>query len=550
MSRKKTFNKNTQDFRAKTRSVGKEKTPEDKVAKLSGKGHHIIVQGADNDPSWYNNLKPAVSDYANIPFNIPTGATFSLGKGDSASVDQKSTIRSVPGIMTFEVMPTIGSAQLPTDGVNLGATQLYSMIRKANSGAKNYDPSDVMLTLLAMDSAYMLYEYLLRAYRSIGVYNTMNRYEPNALLYAQGFGPEISTQIADFRGLLDLFAYQLGSINIPDVFSFVRRHSWLFSHVYCDSESAKAQLYLYMPAGFYKYTEGQAGEPTSLQYLEWKDLFGSDEITDLSVVKSAIDTIMQPILGSQDIGLISGDIAKAFGEANFIKIQPVADHEALVPEFNLEVIEQMVNCDIISYNVAADHNAAIVVDNSSTTSGPFLTQKIYINVDKNVGYMSSGVSYRQRMLTTHNQNVSPDDVMVMTRLMANVDRNNSLLAACGSDVVVGCKIWTMGHTGTSLSLKPNITTVHQDLVAPSASGTAIEVQFLKSLAAMENFDYHPCLYFWSADPINVNNPINLQGYFQSLDNYTVLGDEQLRNIHHVAILSMFNCDGYDMSVTK
>lgn len=544
MSRKKTFNKKNNDFQGKRRPASQEQTATDKISKFGGNNHHIIVQGSDNDPSWYNNIVPAVNDYANIPFNIPTGASFSLGKGDDATVAQTSMIRGVPGIMTFEVMPTIGSAQAPTDGVNLGATQLYAMIRKANSGARNYDPSDVMLTVLAMDSAYMLYEYLLRAYRSIGVYNSMNRYEPNALLYAQGFGSEISTQMADFRGLLDLFAYQLGSINIPDVFSFVRRHSWLFSHIYCDSDSTKAQLYLYMPAGFYKYTEGQAGEPTSLKYVTWSELFGNDVVTNLDVIKNAIDTIMQPILGSQDIGLISGDIAKAFGDSNFIKIQPVADHEAIVPEFNLEVIEQMVNCDIIAYDHSFENNAQITVDNSSTVSGPFLKQSVHIKVDELGNKLRSGIAYRQRLLTTHNQNVTPDDVMVMTRLMANVDRNSQQLAACGSDIVVKCNIWSMAYKGTILKPLPTFRTITQDFLAPQVTEPA-DYAIVYALSELECFDYHPALYFWTK-----TDKLSLGAYFQSVDNYTVLNDEQLRNIHHVAILSMFTCDGFSIEVTK
>lgn len=545
MSRKRTFNKDTKDFRSKDRNLGKGKAFEDKSAKFSSKGHHVIVQGSDNDPSWYDNIKPAVSDYANIPFNIPTGTKFTLGKGDDSVVNQSSTVRNVPGIMTFDVMPTIGAAQQPTDAVNLGATQLYSMIRKANSGAKNYDPSDVMLTVLAMDSAYMLYEYLLRAYRSIGVYNTMNRFEPNALLYAQGFGSNISTQMADFRGLLDLFAYQLGSINIPDVFSFVRRHSWLFSHVYRDSENPKAQLYLYMPAGFYRYTEGQAGEPTSLKYMKWSDLFkGGDVITDLSTVRDAIDTIMQPILGSQDIGLISGDIAKAFGEDKFIKIQPVADHEALEPEFNLEVIEQMVNSDILTYSVSAENNAAITVDNSSTVSGPYLKQTINLIVGQNEPNIKCGVAYRQRLLTTHIQDVTPDDVMVMTRMMANVDKDKKIVTSCGSDIVIGCHIWELEGPGDTLSSNPVQIVVNQDYVNSPNTGDSSKYA-VGALTAMECFDYHPCLYFWTlVDKLYFNH------FFQAVDNYTVLGDEQLRNIHHVAILSMFTCDGFDISVSK
>lgn len=543
MSRRKTFNKDNKDFRVKGRTSDQEKANTNKIQKLGGNNHHVIVQGSDNDRNWYNRIIPAVNDYANIPFNIPTGASFSLGKGDNAVSDQASMIKGIPGIMTFEVMPTVGAAKAPTDGINLGATQLYSMIRKANSGAKNYDPSDVMLTVLAMDSAYMLYEYLLRAYRSIGVYNSMNRYEPNALLYAQGFGSEISTQMADFRGLLDLFAYQLGSINIPDVFSFVRRHSWLYSHVYCDSDNPKAQLYMYMPAGFYKYTEGQAGAPTSLKYVTWRELFGADVITDLSTIRNAIDTIMQPILGSQDIGIISGDIAKAFDAAGFIKIQPVADHEALEPSFNLEVIEQMVNCDILSYDNNWDNNAEITVDNSSTVSGPFLTQSVHLNVDATESSFLSGVAYRQRLLTTHIQDVTPDDVMVMTRMMANVDRNNKTLAACGSDIVVNCKIWKMDYDGTVLKPVPIIKTVKQDIA--SGSSGMIGMQTMETIAAMECFDYHPAMYFWTKV-----DKLYFSSCFQSVDNYTVLGDEQLRNIHHVAILSMFTCDGFSIAVTK
>ena len=254
---------------------------------------------------------------------------------------------------------------------------MYTIVRKANSGAVNYDKTDLMMTIIAMDNAYMLYEILLRAYRTIGKYDPNSRYMPDGLMFAQGFAPALQSELANFRGVLDLFCYQLGSINIPDEFDFIKRHSWMFTNVYADAASSKAQLYMYKPNGLYVWKEGSGNKPTYLEWTPWANLFNTGEpISTVDQIQYAIDKVMQPILGSADIGTISGDIAKAFNESGMIQFQPVSQYEAIEPVYSMEVIQQMMNSFIVGTELhtgtTGKYNANdVYVDYSNTTSGPF-----------------------------------------------------------------------------------------------------------------------------------------------------------------------------------
>lgn len=342
---------------------------------------HVVTKGrSDNDPSWYTHLYAYASDVGNFNYNVPVGTQFNpftgvtVKSGDAAvAIDPSLSTQAtrVPGIMTLSVLPSIGVASDATAAPNVAAQQLYTIVRKANSGAVNYDKTDLMMMILAMDSAYMLYEELLRAYRCIGTYNPMNRYQPNALLYALGYDADLQNNLADFKGILDLMCYQLGSINVPDQFDFITRHSWLFTNVYADAPGEKAQMYAYVPAGYFVWTEGTDSKPTYLKYVTRSELFGKQRVGDLNQIRKAINALLQPLLGSSDVGTMSGDLAKAFSDGGMIKFQPVSTYEAVAPVYSEEVLIQIMNTLPVPVDIA-NGKYDITVNNKDLVSGPYL----------------------------------------------------------------------------------------------------------------------------------------------------------------------------------
>lgn len=546
---------------------------EDCKSMAAGSMPHVVTDSkASNDPSWYTHIYPLAKDVASLSFNIPTGQIFDATlhasteypdgwEGSKFSWDTTPGLPTygyytVPGIMMLEVTPILGSCMGPNDAANIAAQEEYTMVRKANSGAINYDKTDLMMLNIAMDSAYMLYEYLLRGYRTYGMYATMNRYMPDALLQAQGFSPALSNQLANFRTMLDMFAYSLASINIPDQFDFIKRHSWMFTHVYKDSPLDKASMYLFRPDGFYVWTEGQDNKPTYLDYTQRKFLFdlGSDTdlIGSLDQIQNAIDKIMTPILGSQDVGTISGDVAKAFGEGGMIKIRPVEDHEALTPVFDMEVISQIENARIFH----APANLNIVQQLSDTIAGPYLQQDIRLN-------NFDGVKrFLKPLLNLHSASPTPEEIVVATRLIGTV--GDPLISgndyyfgvdSMGTEIITSCHIYQFSISPTNGSRVLRDIKVYQempvgDLPTSNSSMIAAKAANLALVStAITAFSHHPTIYLighqfdqWD----RVNNPGVFAGVLQDYDNYVWLEPDNIRHMNTAAVLSEFAVKDYPM----
>lgn len=72
---------------------------------------------------------------------------------------------AIPGIMTLTFVASIGNSRSgEANGINIASKAIYSYIRNTNSGARNYDPVDLQLYLLAMDSLYIYYATLCKIY--------------------------------------------------------------------------------------------------------------------------------------------------------------------------------------------------------------------------------------------------------------------------------------------------------------------------------------------------------------------------------------------------
>nr|AVX53575.1 putative capsid [Marmot picobirnavirus] len=502
---------------------GEDQVENSKIGVSNQRPNILSGKQVNNDPQWYNHIYNNTINVGNLPFNIPVGTKFNILRED-AQYTSSETATQIPGIMTISLIPTIGPAQTAVDPVNIAAQQIYTLTRKANSGAINYDKTDLMMTILAMDSAYMLYEILLRAYRTIGSYNYMNRYLPDTLMNAQGFSVDLYQSMADFRALLDLFAYRLASINIPDQFDFISRHSWLFSNIYKDAPTDKGQLYAFIPEGVYMWSEGNEGTKTHLEFVSFMTLFDTSAhgglVRDLSQVAHAIDMIMNPILGSQDVATISGDIAKAFGENGVIKITPIEDYAYLEPVYDMEVITQMANLNMIDHYSGI---GSIEQELSSTVNGPYLTQTIMANPTP------QPFSPRQRnaLLNFHKEDVTSDDIMVATRLVAFA--NESEMLTYGTELVNNIAIY---YSPTETNK------VYRYSIVQDYGFTNTNVNFARDITMWSAFDNAPTLYLY--DLSETSGAIDkFVGFVQDVDNYTILSVEEATNLNNVAVMSLF-----------
>lgn len=534
--------------------------------------HTFVGSQADmgksgNDPAWYNNIPYLKEDAARIPFNVPNGIPQTVGRNINSTFGESGYYAAscyMPGVMTFRIVPVLGGlVNAASDAPNVAAQQIYTNVRKANSGATNYDKTDLMMYILAVDSANMLYEHLVRAYKVATNFNYLNRYQPNVLIQSMGIQPQLITNnLADFRALLDLFAYKLSSLCIPGVFDLLKRHAWMFSNIYKDSENPRANLLQFIPKCLYRWVEGTTDDPNYLQMVEIHDqTWNWRNINDAA---SFINSLLDPLLGSQDIGVMSGDVAKAYPNKLW-QLVVIDEHATINPVFNREVlseIENMTIFDIRSWNNSSNGTSGqnhvnmtnwnITQSLTNLVTGPYLQQTLTVDFHQ-PNYGGQCITFNP-VVNMHWDNPTSDDVMVATRLTAvqsDIRSNSGEIDVCGTEVCVYADIATMGnYTLRSGTLVPDqsdldaLTYVQVGSMLITSSrqfgGNASDVQ---SQALMSSFDWHPLMYWYAATQASggesAQDECALISIIGDLDNYKVINSETLKSIHDAAIMSLY-----------
>lgn len=538
---------NTKSDKKKRRRGNPRRSTENNDYLKSTQGYdtpNVVTKGPDNDPKWYMNLEPAAKDYASLPFNQVLGLPADCNRGTNPNFAGGTNYQ--PGLMTIHFDPTIGmNSTGPTAPVNLAAQQLFTLIRRNKSGTMKYDKTDLMMCIMAMDSAYMVYEDLLRAYRVISTFNGMNRYYPNGIIQALGFNQNIQYQLSRFRGILDMFAYKLASVNIPDQLDIVKRHSWMCSNIYLDDDNIKGQSYAFVLNSYYVWVEGTDSQPTYLRKTAYHNV-NTIPTFDLDAIETMVDNIMNPILGSEDIGWITGDMLTTFGENGMIKIRPVEDYAALIPVYSGEVLLQIRNVFSCIGNPTSTAGSTGNIEQvlTDTTSGPYLKQSFTISSSTSDWGSRVGI---KPLLNFINEDTSPENVMVSTRLMTLCSAFGSGSTAqvniYGTENVIAMRIWTM--TGS----EPIVSSVVFDQDCTIVDGNTIGDSLVRNLriaGLVSAFNNSPTLYFFKRVGTTTVQTMKI-GHVANICNYMYLDDEDLKHLHEIATMSLFTIKDYQLN---
>nr|QXV86472.1 capsid protein [Rat picobirnavirus] len=404
-----------------------------------------------NDPQWYFKSPEVLKDVASYSFSKPLGTLLDITKmyPDQPVYQEPTTI---PGVMSITIAPSPGISVDAQSPVNLAAQNIYTRVRYKNSGAANYDPQDLMLYLLAMDSLYSAWNWLKRIYGFASSYSQLNRYRPKAYLLSNNFQPEdIMANLADFRAYLNMAADRISAFCVPAVFTYNVRHSWLFSNVYTDSNTTKAQDYMYIPAFFYKYDETTSSDggiltPVPVCVVEPS----SENHFTFEWARSMLDGMINALQYSEDIGNMSGDILKEFGDGNLFKLSHIDADYKVEPVYSSEVLPQIENCLLLGHQEFV----------SKTDLSPF-----NITQDPNTNFIkyqptwvapTTPVTRAGTYLNFHWDNPTPENTMLASRLAYNgiyLD-GKYYITSCGSEIALEATIWYFSQ-GRSLTTPAN-----------------------------------------------------------------------------------------------
>lgn len=489
-----------------------------------------------NDPSWYATNPALLNSAASISFPVFAGKPIVLDpnlsyKANSTTPAEYPLNDPMPGGMVLNYHTLPGISKTGTDAINVAARNIYQFVRHANAGHANYDPQDYMLYLLAMDSLYAYYAWMIRIYGIAQSYSLTNRYIPRALLKAINVDvDDVQKNGNDFLYAINNAARKINSLAVPSGMSYYARHIWLNSHVWADDNSTKAQFYIYNPTGFYKYEEVAQQTGGRLKYVVMNQLLNQNEkpYTVANII-AGFTTLFDAIINSEDCGIMMGDTLKAFG-SNIAQVAPVDANYQVYAEYSEEVLEQIHNIettgDLVSDNIEQDPNTNLLV---CVPKCP-----------------SSAYGDLQHLLDCKQENPDSSTVLVDTRLkpVTDIGETDTVLTACGSEVVetVATFRYAYDAEGNCTDKIDKYSLASIITMASTVSTAEAMATISQRCALLTKLDWHPFYFVFiqENDASSGFKPIYSGGIIGDCFNATPVDDDTLIKMHDLAILSMFN----------
>lgn len=502
-----------------------EKFEKDSCTSSSNKKKRSFDKSARNDPAWYKVNNTLYEQSGSFSYGWPLGNKVDLSTAGATDPNP----RALSGLATIYFAPSIGVSTNKASPINMAAVNLYSDVRHANSGHANYDPADLMMYLLALDSAYMYHSMLRRAYGMLRNYSPVNRYYPRAFIEAMGLDfDDLILHMSDFVYYINNYAVKLGSLAAPASFTYFKRHMWMCDNIYVDDPtSAKAQTYMLCPTGFWKWTNtGSTG--TKLEFVD----FYHGRAKTLSDLINFGTTLLEFLLGDEDVGIISGDIIKAYGVTNLMQMYDTPFNYAVLPSYDANVLNQIHNATLCG---EVDPTSWDITQDPSINEGAILFNprtRLWNDTEGGTSYLL------KRIISQKTDSVTADDNYEATRFAnvgKSVQRDQENLAS----------YLTFEHTGTEITLWAVITTfetVNGDwkLVRRTVPGIiraydgdtyALFSDSVKLLARMSVFNDFPCVFIEA-------NGLPDHTIFE-INNFTVMDEHDLAKMHETALISMF-----------
>lgn len=534
-----------------------------------------------NDVSWYAKNQQMLADAASYSYNQPLGSPITNRNlfvtdisNPTAGVRYDTTVMkaatSIPGVMSLYTCPMPGLSTSYRSPLNLAAQNIYSFVRYKNSGSKNYDPADLMMYLQSLDSSYACWNFYKRLYGLVRSYDQNNWYMPKALVEAAGVDfDDLKDHLADFRLYLNVTGARLSSFNTPATMPIFVRHSWMFANVWADASQKKAQLYQFAPLYFYRYeetTNPQGTQLTPVPFITFSEAAGEypshQTVSQKTVaqLKSYLDSLIDALASAEDIGVMSGDIEKAYGESGLFRISPVPEDYSLTPVYNEEVLGQIHNATIPTsvYNPADIDSFVVTQDVNSLT----IRCNPVLNGDRQVALAA--------LVNTQKQSVTPADTMVNTRLTAawtgNTAAGTRHFTACGTEIIYMAGITFYDATNPTRNpfvytfktfptcILDSVSSSSTEITVSQANSASLDtmynvLEYFAMFSLLSQFDWAPIVrpvvetawtkYTSTSSDISARDYYH-PGFFGDVSNWTVIQDEDLQNLHLTAVMSEYD----------
>lgn len=479
---------------------------------------------------WYDAHPQFTKDAGTLAFGLPLGQRLTLGNSNDNI--------TMAGLMVLHFTPTVGYSADLTSPVNRAALQFFTYLRSVQKAASRYDVADVMMYFMAVDSLYTLHAAMTRAYKTAQLYTPLNMYYPRRLLQMQDFDPSISNNLAEFRALINRFGISLSRFPMPAGFDITNRHTWMCEGLYLDSNTSRAQTYMFVPHCVWQFDNTQeTGGQLNPVYFPHLNTSGATMFT-LESITQLVDDLVNALINDEDTGRIAGDIITAYGTGALRHVSEVTDMAAILPVYSQEVLSQIENCTICGYFTTDN----VIKQNPSINNGAIIyTPTLSKGMAAGSGnYFNPMFDYQGRIMNMHVESPTPEQVIEATRLMATSRAAQDYSSAeykpdtFGADIINDIRVGVLNPETGNLSQLTSRT----QLFDYNSAGNTIALSNLQLAAYLQQFDWSPLFLMGSyTDGVPGGNITQVVG---DVDNLTYVSASQLFNMHEAAMYSLFN----------
>lgn len=442
-----------------------------------------------------------------------------------------------PGIMVSEFIPGPGPSYDAHSAVNIAGHAEMAVIRSYNSGAvNNYDQASLIIFQMAVDSAYMWHALLCRMYGTIRKFHALNRYLPQALISAQGFDyEEMEQEQQRLVFLINRLAYSLNTLYIPKMPIF-DRHKWLCSKVFREGSDEKTQLYIAKPVGLYFLDEFNLDNPGSAKakFYHWTMMTGSGTPTSAQLNMQNVETItnriINQLLQSTAVAIISGDIKKAYGE-NVMKVPEISEDYNVDIDYDVSYLHCVHNATAIPTSLIHTYDVLDIHESFDADAGamyvawdPLSVVKTTLKDDK---YFTAQLYTGKRLIDFKVAEPDNDLIRQATAWTVTVtgDRWNF-----GTEICVGHKIWVFApKSATNPQPYSTFVTVPYVLLTTSASP-------MQTLCLLSKFYLAPLVHVLQVAGERDEETVSFHEVFGEIENYTVVSDTETYKLHEANLL--------------
>lgn len=479
-------------------------------------------RGYSNDPEWYAKSPELMRLAASIPFSNAAGVSFDMDYNSSGDDTYTGSRITIPGLIIANVIPCPHVDPYANDPLNIAANSMLAYVVHANSRNLSYNAPDLMIYNIAMGNVYAYINFLMRIYGTAQLYSTFNRNLPNLVITAQGVNyGDLMAHLADFRYGINVLINKAASFSAPADMAYFRRLAFLFSGIYAEGESIKSQLYMYVPAGFMQYSETAEQTGGSLTFK----VFDNTVPKTVDQLLSFGNDLLNAIIGSEDMNVISGDILKAYGPEGLLKLATLPEIYTVTPVTDLNVLEQFQN---MTWLVSTFSNLTVKITQSQkNTQGPVLVGGVSLKT----AAQSLEAATNNFILTTILTDPQPADVMERTRLMCGVQSlGDNAETFYATEIVKDVQMWKMNGGVPANTYVPYVANIGQTVTQAQAK------ELVQTHCDLETFKFHPRVNYSTTTG---TSQFQFFGFALDTDNYAVFNFATLERMNSAAIMSMF-----------